>query len=183
LLEEVRLDKYESALKQQKAGRLPSLSLFYQANQNWATDNFLDFSEAQRLPQQAFGVTLSMSGLLNLTTHQKVKQSQWKLELQQQQLENVQWVAQKEDEMLQLQFEQAFNQLAENRQILSLQEENDVHAENQYQAGIMSLDTRLDRYDDLLAAQDRFLQSLAEYSLAQYKIFIRKIDFRPTETN
>jgi len=183
MLEAVKLDKYESLLKQQKAQRLPSLGLYYQANQNWATNDFMNFSESQTLPQQAFGVTLSFTGILSPTTTQKIKQSKWKLELQQQQLQNTKLVTQKEDEILKLQFEQAFNQLAENKQILSLQEANDVHVENQYRSGIISLDMRLNKYDDLLEVQDRYLQSLAEYTLAQYQIYIRQFDFEPVKAN
>jgi outer membrane protein TolC len=177
--EEAKLDKYQSLLKQQKASRLPTVSLYYQYYQNWATDDFMGFSGAQKLPQQVFGVKLTMSGLLSATTTQKINQYEWQLELQQQQLESTKLVKQKEDESLQLEFRQAFGQLAENKQILILHEQNDVHAENKYQAGIMSLDTRLDKYDDLLEAQDHYLQSLAEYTLAQYKIYIRQIDFQP----
>ena len=76
--------------------------------------------------------------------------------------------------MLQLQLEQASDQLEDNREILALQQQNDLHAENQYQKGVTSLTRRLDHYNDLLAVQDQYLQSLAEWTLAQYKIYIRQ---------
>ena len=47
-------------------------------------------------------------------------------------------------------------------------------AANQNESGMISLDQRLDKYDDLLAVQNSYLQSLAEYTLAQYKIYIRQ---------
>ncbi len=176
-LQEMEVKKYQSLLKQNKALRYPSLSLVYQNNETWATNDFMNFSDANDLPQQFFGVTLSMSNLLGFTAKQKVRKSKWELELQEIQLENTILVKQKEDELLELELKQTSDQLAENKDILELQQQNDVHAENQYQSGIMSLDQRLNKYDDLLAAQDGYLQSLAAFTLAQYKIYIRQMNF------
>ncbi len=177
--QEAEVIKQESILKQTKASRIPSVSLVYQINQNWATDDFMDFSNAIELPQQFFGVKISLSGLLSGSTRPKIKQSEETLKLQQLQLDNLRLVKQKEDELLQLQLKQAADQLGETKQILSLQLENDVHAAHHYQSGMMSLDQRLDQYDDLLAVQDNYLQRLAAYTLAQYKIYIRQVDFQP----
>ena len=179
VLQEAAVKKYEILVKQQKAMRFPSLSLFYQNNTSWATNDFLDFSNATELPQEYFGISLSIS-LFNFSTRPKIKQSKSQLRIQQQQLENTKLVTKKEDDLLELQLNQAADQLSKNQQILRLQEQNDIHSENQYQSGIMSLDIRLDKYDDLLIAQDNYLQSLAEFTLAQYKIFIRQIDFQST---
>ncbi len=177
-LQEVEVERYESLVKQTKAMRLPSISLVYQRFNTWATDEFMGFSDANELPQQTFGLSINLSNMLGFSTRQKIKQSKWQLQLQQQQLENTKLLKQKEDDLLQLQLEQTSDQLSETKKILALQAENDVHAENNYQGGIMSLDNRLDIYDDLLASQDSYLQSLAAYTLAQYKIYIRQIDFQ-----
>lgn len=112
------------------------------------------------------------------STRQSVRQSAWELDLQQQQLANVQLVKQKEDELLQLQWAQASDQLKGSQEILELQQESDVHIENRYQSGIIGLDERLNRYNDLLKVQDQYLQSLASLTLSQYKIYIRQIDFQ-----
>jgi outer membrane protein len=178
LLQEAEVKKFESIVEQTKALRYPSLSLFYQNNNNWATNDFFDFSNANALPQQLLGVQISVSGLFSPAKKQKINQSKLNLELQQMKLANTQLVKQKEDDLLQLQFQQTSEQLAENRKILDLQMENDTHAESRYQGGIISLDQRLDKYGDLLAAQDAYLQSLAAFTLAQYKIYIRQIDFQ-----
>jgi outer membrane protein len=53
-----------------------------------------------------------------------------------------------------------------------------VHAENKYNSGITSLNERLDSYEDLLNAQNAYLQSLASYTLAKYKLNIRQIDLK-----
>lgn len=180
---EAEVQQYSSILKQSKAARLPSLSLVYQKSTSWATDGFMDFSNANQLPQQSFGVQISMSGLFNSGKKQKINQSRAQLQIQELQLENIILVKKKEDNLLQLELERTTDQLAENKKILRLQKENDVHAENKYRGGIMSLDQRLDKYDDLLAVQDSYLQSLASFTLAQYKVYIRQIDFQPQSNN
>lgn len=178
LLQELEVQKYESLLKQRKSMLYPSISLVYQNNRTWATNGFMDFSSANTLPQQFFGVQVNLLGSNRWTTKQKVKQSEWELQMQRMQLENTKLVTQKEDELLQLELQRASQQLTDNQYILTLQEKNDGHAENKYQGGIIGLDERLDKYDDLLAAQDMYLQSLASYSIAQYKTYIRQINFQ-----
>ncbi|MEL7120033.1 MAG: TolC family protein [Bacteroidota bacterium] len=178
LLQEVGLKKYNALVKQTKAIRLPSVSLMYQYNQTYATNEFLNFSDANVLPQQLFGIQLSWSGLFSPSSKQKIHQSKLQVELQQLQLNNTKLIKQKEDELLQSQLQQSSDQLQDTKEILALQEQNDIHTDNKYQGGIISLDQRLDKYGDLLNAQDNYLQSLANYTLAQYKIYIRQIDFK-----
>lgn len=178
ILQEAEVKKYESMLKQKKALHIPTVSLVYQSNKNWATDDFMELAEANELPQQLFGIQINLSGLNGLSKGQRIKQAKLELQLQQRKLENTRLEKQQEDKLLKLQLSQASEQLEVNKKILSLQEQNDKHAENKYQSEIMSLDERLDKYDDLLTAQENYLQSLAGFSLAQYKLFIRQIDFQ-----
>ena len=178
LLQELEVQKYESLLKQTKSLSYPSISLVYQNNRTWATNGFMDFSEANKLPQQIFGVQVNLLGSNRFTNKQKIKQSEWELQMQRVQLENTKLVKQKEDELLQLELQKASQQLTDNQYILRLQEKNDVHAEHKYQGGVLGLDERLNKYDDLLAAQDMYLQSLASFSIAQYKTYIRQINFQ-----
>ncbi|MEO1384883.1 MAG: TolC family protein, partial [Bacteroidota bacterium] len=177
-LQQASVQKYESILRQKKAAYYPSLNLYYQNNVNWAGDNFLNFSDVNQLPQQIFGLQLNVPIFKGLSTRQSVRQSEWELDLQQQQLANVQLVKQKEDELLQLQWAQASAQLRGSKEILTLQAASDVHVENRYQSGIIGLDDRLNKYNDLLKVQDQYLQSLASLTLSQYKIYIRQIDFQ-----
>jgi outer membrane protein len=179
--QKAEVEKYQSLLKQNRARQLPSLSLYYQYNYSWATDNFGDFSDVNQLPQQIFGFQVQIPIFKGLSTRHSIQQSEWELQMQVLKLENTRLAKHKEDELLQLQLEQASDQLSQNEQILALQKRNDAHAENQYQSEVMSLDERLSRYGDLLAAQDRYLQSLANFTLAQYKIYIRQIDFQPND--
>lgn len=179
--QEMEVKKYQYLLKQMKALHLPALSVVYQYNYNWATNRFMDFSAANHLPQQFVWVKLNVPVFNGFATRQKIIQSKWELQLQQLQLENTRLVKQKEDELLMLELKQSWQRLSDNKQILELQQQNDVHAENKYQSGMISLDERLNKYDDLLASQSNYLQSLASFTLAQYKIYIRKIDFSSNE--
>ncbi|MEM6395835.1 MAG: TolC family protein [Bacteroidota bacterium] len=176
-LQALQLNRYESMLRQAKAQRLPTVSLLYQNNQTWATNEFLNFSDGNNLPQQSFGIQISMSSIFDLGTKQRIRQAKKQVELQQLIYDNSRLTTQREDDLLVLQLQQANNQLDNNQRILSLQERNDVHTENQYQAGLLSLEQRLDKYSELLSAQDNYLQSLASSTLAKYKIFIRQINF------
>ena len=175
---ELTLKTYESMLKQTKSSRLPSLSLIYQNNNTWATDDFMNFGSANQLPQQYFGLTLSWNGIFGSTTKQKINSSKIQLELQQMQLENTRLSKQNEDELLQLQLVQGKDMLDQNTTVLELYTENDKHAENKYEGGLISLDHRLDAYEDMLAAQDNYLQSLASYTLAQYKLYVRQLNYQ-----
>jgi outer membrane protein TolC len=177
-LQKVEVQKYESLLKQKKALRIPAVSLIYQTNKSWATDDFMELDDANDLPQQLFGIQISLSGLNWIAKSQKIKQARLELQLQQQKLESTRLEKEQEDELLKLQLTRASEQLEINKKILSLQEESDKHAENKYRSEIMSLDARLDKYDDLLSAQENYLQSLANFSLVRYKLLIRKIDFQ-----
>ena len=167
----------ESKLKQNKAMHLPSLSFQYQYNSNWAANDCMRFSNANKLPSQFLGVKLSIPIFTGFSTRGKVKEAKAELQWQQMRLENIQLVKQKEDETLKLQYHQTENSLKKTKKMLDLQTINDTHSNNKYESGIISLDTRMDKYVDLLAAQSNYLQVLADYSIAQYKIYIRQIKF------
>lgn len=176
--EETKLKAYESSLKQQKSSRIPTVNLVYQNNKIWATDDFMDFSSVIDQPQQLFGVQVNFANLFNFGTKQKIAQSELQVERQNLMLEQTRVAKLQEDQLLQLQWDRAIIQLNESRKILELQKNNDVHAANRYQGGITSLDQRLQQYENLLQAQDAYLQCLADFSLAQYQIFIRQRPFQ-----
>ena len=176
LFQKANLLSSEAQLKQTKAIRLPTLSLVYQNSKTWATDDFLGFSNANELPQQIFGVTLSKN-LFDFSAKKKIEQSKINIQLQKLELESFELEMQKEDELLELQLSQGLTQLGDYEQILALQKKNDQHSENLYQSGLISLDNRLEKYKELLNAQNNYLSSLASLTLSKYKKHIRQIDF------
>jgi outer membrane protein len=176
--QEMEVDKQKSLLKEKKALLLPNLSLNYQYNTSWATDGFTDFSNANELPQQYIGAKLNIPIFSGFSSRSKIKKSKLELQQQELQLENTKLVKQNEDDLLLLDVNQFEEELAENSKIMVLMQKNDVHAENKYTSGIKSLNERLDSYEDLLNAQNAYLQSLASYTLAKYKLNIRQIDLK-----
>lgn len=176
--QEMEVDKQKSLLKEKKALLLPNINLTYQYNNSWSTDSFTDFSNANELPQQYIGAKLSIPIFNGFSSRSKIKQSKLELLQQELQLENTKLVKQKEDELLLLDVNQYEEELTENTKILRLRQQNDAHAENKYNSGITSLNERLNSYEDLLNAQNAYLQSLASYTLVRYKLFIRQIDLK-----
>jgi outer membrane protein TolC len=177
LVQEANLLSVESELKQTRALSYPTLNLFYQRSTTWATDDFFNFSEANELPQQVFGITLTLNPF-NFSRKKKIEQSKINIELQKLELENSKLEIQKEDELLELQYTQGLASYEDDKQILELQQENDQHFENLYQTGMISLDYRLDKYRELLNSQNSYLNSLANLTLSNYKKYIRQVDFK-----
>ncbi|PKG43846.1 TolC family protein [Psychroflexus sp. MES1-P1E] len=176
--QEMEVDKQKSLLKEKKALLLPNLSINYQYNNSWATDRFTDFSNANELPQQYIGAKLNIPIFSGFSSRSKIKKSKLELQQQELQMENTKLVKQNEDDLLLLDVNQYEEELAENTKIMVLRQKNNVHAENKYNSGITSLNERLDSYEDLLNAQNNYLQSLASYTLAKYKLHIRQIDLK-----
>jgi outer membrane protein len=107
-------------------------------------------------------------------TREKVLQTKLVLEQQQTLLENKKIQGAKEDETLVLQYQQSVQELQKQGEILDLQQQNDVFTANRYNSGIISLDERLDKFTDLLAVQNQYMQALSDYYISYYKIYIRQ---------
>ncbi|MDE1192565.1 MAG: TolC family protein [Arachidicoccus sp.] len=177
-LQEAQVALAQSALKENKALLYPSLSINYQYNYNWVMSKPVDFSSANKLPQQFVGLKLNIPIFSGFSNKEKIKQSQMVLQQQQFKLQDTKISEAKQDEIMIIQYNQSKDELEKNKSILTLQERNDFHTANQYKAGLLSLYNRMDRYKDLLSAQNDFLQSLSDYTLAQYKIYIRNLNYK-----
>lgn len=176
-VQEMQLLFSEMQLKQSKHLKYPTISLAYQYNRLWATDDFFNFSQANDLPQQFISLKITRTIFQGFTIRNKVKTSKWELKLQQLQLDNMRIAKQKEDEILQLQQKQSIKDLKKAQSILELQEESDKHIENKFQKGIISLDERLDKYQELLTIQNDYLQSLSDYSVTQFQVYLRQKNY------
>lgn len=175
LMQEAQVVLNQQQLAQTAALRWPTLTLGYQYNYNWATDKVSDFSGANHLPQQFWGVKLNVPLFNGWNTQSKITQSKIQLAQQQLVLESKKLQTQKEDENLQVQYRQYLNEVLRQKEILELQYKNDAHAGNRYKAGIMGLDERLDKFQDLLQVQNQYMQSLSNYYISYYKLHIRSL--------
>jgi outer membrane protein TolC len=162
-------------VSQTKSLLYPTLTLGYQYNLNWATDRVFDFSQSNHLPQQFWGIKLSIPVFNGFAVREKINQSRIQLQQQQTILNAKKIQAQKEDDNLRIQWKQNLDELKGQEEVLALQVQNDVHTENRYQSGVIGLDERLDKFQDLLQAQNQYMQSLSNYYISHYKLYIRKL--------
>jgi len=174
---EIETGVYESQLKQAKSARYPVISFQYQKGFNWAGEKFMDFSNLSNLSHQMVGFKISMQLFDGFARKTGIRSAEQLLDIQKLELENTKLSIQKQDEILRMQYNQSYENLEKSQQILDLQTSNDHHSENKYNSGIIGLDQRLDNYEDLLDAQNRYLQNLSDFILAQYKVNLRKINF------
>lgn len=174
LVQEAQVQLSEKLLEQTKSLHYPTLTLGYQYNYNWATDKMTDFSEANNLPQQFWGLKLSVPIFNGFSTKSKIKQSKIQLEQEQMVLDSKKLVAKKDDDNLQIQYRQGAEDFRKQEEVLQLQNKNDTHSKNRYDSGIIGLDERLDKFKDLLEVQNQYMQSLSNQYISYYKLYIRK---------
>lgn len=172
-VQQAQLQLNEGQLSQSRALQYPSLTVGYQYNRNWATDKMFDLSAANNLPQQFWSVKLSIPVFNGLSARERITQAQIQLHQQQQVVDNQARVTQKEDENLQIQFRQSMEDFKQQEAILQLQTSNDSHANDRYKSGIIGLDERLDKFQDLLLIQNQYMQSLSNYYISYYKRYLR----------
>lgn len=174
LVQEAQVQLSEKQLAQTKSLHYPTLTLGYQYNYNWATDELMDFSEANNLPQQFLGLKLSVPIFNGFSTKSKIQQSKIQLEQEQMMLDSKRLVAKKDDDNLQIQYRQSIEDFNKQEEVLQLQYKNDTHSKNRYESGIIGLDERLDKFRDLLEVQNQYMQSLSNEYISHYKLYIRR---------
>lgn len=151
----------------------PSVTVAWQLNHNQATDNMFSLSGANSLPQQFWGIRLSIPVFNGFNARYRITQATIQLHQQQQVLNNQLLAAQKEDENLQIQYRRSMEEIKQQEVILQLQLVNDSHAKDRYESGIMGLDERLNKFQELLAVQNQYMQSLSNYYINYYRRYVR----------
>ncbi|WP_433811579.1 TolC family protein [Flavobacterium johnsoniae] len=174
LVQEAQVQLSKKLLEQTKSLHYPTLTLGYQYNYNWATDKMTDLSQANNLPQQFWGLKLSVPIFNSFSTKSKIKQSKIQLQQEQMVLDSKKLVAKKDDDNLQIQYRQGTEDFRKQEEVLQLQNKNDTHSKNRYDSGIIGLDERLDKFKDLLEVQNQYMQSLSNQFISYYKLYIRR---------
>jgi outer membrane protein TolC len=175
LVEEARLELDKAQLSQANAARYPVLTLGYQLNQSWATDDMLNLKNANNLPQQFWGARLTLPVFNGFATSQRIKQARIQRDQQAIVLDNRKLAVQKEDDNLKIQYLHSIDDLKSQHEILQLQQVNDQHAIDRYKTGIAGLDERLQRFQELLLIQEQYMDKLSNYYIYYYKIHIRSL--------
>jgi outer membrane protein TolC len=132
-----------------------------------------DLSAANNLPQQFWGLKLSIPVFNGLFAREKVTQAQIQLHQQQRVLDSQARVAREEDENLLIQLRQSTEDLKQQEAVLRLQSSSDRHTNDRYESAIIGLDERLDKFRDLLLVQNRYMQSLSNYYVSYYQRYLR----------
>ncbi|CAG5015960.1 hypothetical protein DYBT9275_05450 [Dyadobacter sp. CECT 9275] len=172
-VQQAQLQLNERQLVQSKAVLYPSLSIGYQFNRNWASDKMFDLSAASNLPQQFWGVKLSIPVFNGMSAREKITQAQIQLHQQQRLLDNEVRVTREEDENLEIQYFQSLADLKQQEDILRLQRSSDAYTSDRYKSGIIGLDERLDKFQDLLLVQNQYMQNLSNHCISGYRRYLR----------
>jgi outer membrane protein len=171
------LDYDKLQLKQSKASNYPSLSLSYQYQYHWTSDKFMNYGGAISYNSQLLGVKLSIPIFTGFYNKNKIKEAEWNVKQAQFQLNATRTAKKKEDEMLKIDYLQSKHDFEDASTILTLRQDADSKISYKYQKGIISLDERLDKYQNLLNEQSNYIKNMGNYLIALYQVYIRHINF------
>lgn len=160
-----------------KAAYIPTLSAVYQWNMQVAGDEFLNFSGSNTLPQQFWGLRLTMPIFSGFDRHLQIEKSKLDYLQQEKFYESAQNQATAEDNTRWLEYQNAYQTWQQAEEILDLYRKNDAHAARQLSEGLISLDERMETFADYVANQNDYFQRLSELLIQQYRIQIRQKAF------
>jgi len=160
-----------------KAAFAPTMSAIYQYNTQIAGDQFLKFSNTNNLPQQYWGLRLSVPVFSGGAKKYQVQKAKVDYSLKQKEYNNAKLQSGINDENLLIAYNSALSVYNKSKDILQLYQGNDTHAERRLSEGVISLDERLKTYSDLIVNQNEYLQSMSDYMIQQYRLQIRQTNF------
>lgn len=164
--------------QQSKAAFAPTLSAVYQYSSQTTGDDFLKFNNSSSLPQQYWGLRLSVPVFTGNTRHYQVQKNKINYTTSQQQYNNAQLQTAINNENLLLTWKSAASAFEKARSILALYQSNDAHANRRMQEGVISMEDRLKVYADLISNQNEYLQSMSDYFIQEYHLLIRQTNFK-----
>ncbi len=160
-----------------KASFAPTLSAIYSYQTQWTGSEFLDFSSSSKLPQQFWGLRLSIPVLANQTRLFQIQKARIEWETAQLQYERALKQAAITDNDLQHQFDWAYQTLRQSKEIFDLYRKNDLHADRLLQAGQTSLDERLRVYQDYINYKNEYLKNLSQFYMRYADLLVRQRNF------
>jgi outer membrane protein TolC len=160
----------ERTFRAARASYLPRLSLVYQWNHQISGDRFWQFSNTNTLPQEYWGLRLSIPILSGGSRLYQVQKSQMDWQYQQRQYDHVLKQADIQDASLLLSYATARETLLKSRTVMYLYKQNDAHADRQFAEEQMSLDERLRFLNEYISAQNEYLTHLSDYLIYHYRL-------------
>lgn len=172
-----KLQASKNEWKASKAAFAPMLSAVYQYNKQVAADEFLKFNNSNTMPQQYWGLRLNIPIFSGNSRKYEVRKAKIDYNLKQKEVENARLQADITNQSVLIAYNSSVNAYTKSKEILSLYQSNDNHAERRLSEGIISLDERLKFYADLISNENEYLQSLSDYLIQQYRLLIRQTNF------
>jgi len=160
-----------------KAAYIPTLSAVYSAGKQIAGDSFFNFENTSNLPQQYWGLRLTIPILSGSTRAYQTARTRIEWDIQQRVYESSLRSTQINDNNLMLAYENSYTSYRDARKILDLYRQNDLHADRKLHEGLISVDERLRVYQDFITYQYEYLQALSQYFIQYYTIQVRQKTF------
>lgn len=176
-LSAMQMQSAKDKLQSSKAAFAPTLSAVYQYSTQIAGDEFLKFSNSSNLPQQYWGLRLSVPIFSGSSKKYQVQKAKIDYKLKQKEYDNAKLQSGINDENLLIEYNSSLNAYNKSKNILALYQSNDAHAERKLNEGVISLDERLKVYADLITNQNEYLQSMSDYMIQEYRMQIRQTNF------
>lgn len=165
--------------QQSRAAFAPTLSAVYQYSMQTAGDGFLKFGNSNSLPQQYWGLRLSVPVFTGNTRHYQVQKNKISYSNAQLQYNQAQLQTAIANENLLLTWHSTASAFEKAGSILALYRSNDAHANRRMLEGVISMEERLRVYADFINNQNEYLQSMSDYFIQQYHLLIRQTNFHP----
>lgn len=176
-LAEGELLSARNTLKTSKAAYTPTLSAVYNAGVQVAGDQFMGFDGTNTLPQQYWGLRLTVPILTGNSRNYQIDKSRIELENKQMHYESARLQSSLYDENLSSAYNKAYRAYSRSKDILALYGQNDRHAIRKMDEGVMSVDDRLKVYQDFIIYQDEHLKNMADYFIQHYNVLVRQKTF------
>lgn len=173
-LSQMQMLSASSSWQASKAAYAPTLTAVYAFNTQITGDEFLNFNHTNNLPQQYWGLRLTMPLLAHGTRAFQMEKQRLEYETATKRYESAARQAAVNDDNLVDNYHSAKEKLGVSNEILELYHNNDVHAARQLEAGQISLDERLRVYQDYLNYKNEYLRNLSDFYMRYAELKVRQ---------
>lgn len=176
-LSHMQVAKAKNVWQASKASYAPTLSVVYSYSLQITGNSFLNFSDANHLPQQYWGVRVAIPLLAHGNRSFQEQKARLEYEYSQLNLKSTMHQASLSDDNLIHDLRQAREKVQIAEELLALHDDNDAHAAWQLEVGQISLDSRLRVYQDYIAYKNEYLATLAEFYMQYATLKVRQQPF------
>lgn len=162
----------KNAFQSHKATFAPTLSAVYQYSALVAGDHFMKFDNSNTIPQQYWGLRLALPIFVGNTRRFEIQKAKLDYDNKQEQYNSAVLQNNINNTNLLIAYNSALQAYAKSKSILKLYQDNDAHAAQRMDEGVIPMDERLDFYSDMIISQNDYLQSMSDYFIQEYRLKI-----------